>query len=185
MIKKFSLILIFTSLYAFIRYVIFGHVSLNHIPVYLLNKSISMASVLFLLLTAINYVQNQNEKIRFWGMASLHSAYLHILLSLAILSREYYPKFFEIEKMNLTGELTILFGVFAAYCLWRIRGNGSILQIFASLFIAGHLIAMGFTGWLTVEKWYGGMPPISLLSFIFIMISVILFSKRKNSNYDQ
>jgi hypothetical protein len=160
--------------------VIFENVSPIHIPVFLLNKSISMAAVFFLFLTALQYVRNDIEKTKFWGTASLHCAYLHILLSLAILSSTYYPKFFGVEKMNLIGEISIFFGVLAVYCFWTIRGASSFIQrqtfqILSSLFIVGHLVAMGFSGWLTIEKWHGGLPPISLISVVFALISFVLF----------
>ena len=172
------------SVYTFLRYVIFGNVLPENLPVYLLNKSVSMTSVVCLLFTAIYFTKKKLDKVKFWGRASLHSAYIHIILSLSILSKEYYPKFFGLEKMNLTGEITILFGVLAAYCYWLISHTSEdfmhkILQILSSALIVGHLIAMGFNGWLRIEGWHGGLPPISLISFVLATISLILFSRTK------
>ena len=189
MIKKLIAVLLCTTLYAIIRYVVFGQVSPIHMPAYILNKSVSMASVFFLFCAALNHAKGQVEKIRFWGAASLHFAYIHILLSLALLSSDYYPKFFGTEKMNLTGEFTILFGVLAAYCFWIARNGKSVLmrlripQLLSSLFIAGHLVTMGFGGWLKVEKWYGGLPPISLISFVFAVISLMFFLKTREDSH--
>ena len=147
-----------------------------------------MASVFFLFLTAVNYKKGRIEKIRFWGNASLHFAYIHIVLSLAILSKVYFPKFFHTDKMNLTGELTILLGVLAAYSFWRISNAGSdfkqrkIFQLLSGFLLTGHLVAMGFTNWLNIGKWYGGLPPISLVSVVLALMSLILFLKAGYEN---
>lgn len=188
MVKKLIAVLLFTTLYAIIRYVLFGHVSPVHLPAYVLNKSVAMASVFFLFCASLNHAKGRVEKVRFWGAASLHFAYLHILLSLALLSSAYYPKFFGAEKMNLMGEFTVLFGVLAAYCFWITRSGKSVLmrlgipQLLSSFFVAGHLVSMGFGGWLEVGKWYGGLPPISLISFVFAVISLALFLKAREGS---
>jgi hypothetical protein len=187
MIGKLVVIVLFTTLYTIVRYVIFGNVSPIHLPIFLLNKSVSIASVCFLFFTALNHTQDQTEKIRFWGTAALHGAYIHIMLSLAILSSAYYPKFFGEEKMNLTGELTILFGVLAVYCFWFVRTKKyvfkqrQIFQLLSGLFLVGHLTTMGYTGWTAVGSWHGGLPPISLIGFILATISFILFLKTKQT----
>ena len=188
MIKKVIAVLVCTALYAIIRYVIFGGVSPIHMPAYVLNKSVSTASVSFLFFAALSHAKGRVEKVIFWGTASLHFAYIHVLFSLALLSSAYYPKLFDAEKMNLTGEFTVLFGVLAAYCFWLARTGKSVLmrlripQVLSSLFVAGHLVAMGFGGWLKVGKWYGGLPPISLISFVFTAISLALFLKGRDGS---
>lgn len=126
MITKLFVILLGTTRYTLIRYVVFGNVSPIHTPAYLLNKSVSMSSVVFLFLASTNYRAAQKEKVRFWGTATWHCASLHILLSFAILTRAYYPQFFGIEKMNLAGEMTVLSGVLAAYCFWSVRRNSAV-----------------------------------------------------------
>jgi len=147
-----------------------------------------MASVLFLFYASFNSFKRRADGVRFWGTASLHCAYIHILLSLAILSSTYYPRFFGTGKMNLMGELTVLFGFRAAYCYWFIRIGFSackrqMFQLLSCFFVAGHLVAMGFTGWIKVEKWHGGLPPISLVSFVFAILSLILFLRTKDENF--
>ena len=185
MILKLITVFICSILYAVVRYVIFGNISLVHMPVYLLNKSISLSSVIFLFCTALSYFKNHKYKTRYWGAASFHSACIHILLSLTILTSGYYPKFFGPEKMNLTGEVTMLFGVLAAYSFWNAhRGNivskrPRIFPLLACIFVIAHLIAMGFIGWLKVEQWHGCLAPISLISFLFALVSLGLFLKSR------
>lgn len=188
MTAKLIAVLCVTTTYAILRYVVFGGVSPVHLPVYILNKSIAMASVFFLLLVCINHRKGLNEKVRFWLNATLHGIYIHILLSLAILSRSYFPKFFGTEQLNFTGELTVFFGVITAYCFWRIRSQISnyarrrILLLYSAVFTSCHLIAMGFGGWLKVEDWHGGMPPVSLLSFIILAAGTLLILRNRKTS---
>ncbi len=181
MIKKLILILTCTTLYTIIRYAVFGHVSVAHIPVYLLNKSISMGSVICLFLAALGYRSGKAAEAKFFGVASFHCVCMHILLSLSILSAAYYPKFFGADKMNLVGELTLLFGALATYFYFFVCPvrAGSVhlrkFQLLASALIGGHLVAMGWAGWWSVGKWHGGLPPISLISFLFAGASFVLF----------
>ncbi|MDA0708654.1 MAG: hypothetical protein O3B73_00420 [bacterium] len=185
MFAKLAAVAVCTSLYALVRYAVFGGVSPIHIPVYLLNKSVSLACVFFLFFTALGHARSNPEKVSFWGTAVLHSAYLHVMLSLALMSKAYYPKFFGADKMNLTGELTLLFGVAAVYCTWFVRSRRYVFrhrQVFPLLtvfLVMGHLTAMGNAGWLTVEDWHGGLPPITLIGFVLAAISFILFFKPK------
>jgi hypothetical protein len=185
MMGRLIAILLCTTLYTVVRYVTFGDVSPVHLPVFLLNKSVAMASVVLLSCAALSYSQHRIDRLRYWGMASLHCACIHVLLSLAVLSSAYYPKFFGTEKMNVTGELTILLGVLATYCFWLAHSGRSVsvgrgmFQLLASLFVVGHLIAMGLQGWLKVAKWHGGLPPISLVSLVFAVASLVLFSRSR------
>ena len=194
MIWSFVLVFSCAALYTCVRYTVFGDVPKEHIPVFLVNKTLSMCSVLCLFMAAVNYAMGKqmSDKASFWGKASLQSAYVHIILSLAILSKAYYPKFFGEAKLNAMGELIILVGMIAAYCFWLLnKSNASIvkrstLQLLATLFIGVHLIVMGFSGWTKVAKWHGSLPPISLVSFAFALIAFILFMKReKHSKQNQ
>ena len=138
-----------------------------------------MGAALALLITAVYAARRQVAEVKNWGTVTLHLAYIHIILSLALLSANYYAKFFGDEMMNLSGELMLLFGALGVYCFWRI-GVSSIsqrvsFQLLGSLLVSGHLLAMGLSGWLTPEKWYGGLPPISLLCFIATTIAAVLF----------
>jgi len=179
---KIFVIFLLTSIYTFVRYVIFGGVDAIHIPVYLLNKSFSMAATIFIFLTILNYYKTNEENIKTFGKASLHFSFIHIMLSVSILSKAYYPKFFMSYKMNLIGVLVVLTGVLTAYLLKVSSDNTKKLIapksffLLINLFLGAHLFIMGFKGWLTIGKWHGSLPPISLVSFLFIIISLhILF----------
>ena len=185
MIRNLIITFLCTTLYTIGRYVFFGNVSVIHLPVYLLNKSLAMASVFFLFYASFSNFKHRSDGVLFWGRASWHSALIHILLSLSILSKAYYSKFFGLEKMNLSGELTVLFGVLAIYCFWRVPRERSnpirlrTVRVLSSFLIATHLVGMGILGWLKVDEWHGGLPPISLISFVLSVLSLVLFLRAK------
>jgi hypothetical protein len=175
-------ILAISFAYAVIRYVVLGPIEPTHIPVFVLNKSISLASVILMFRAALFHRANLDEGVRAWGTAALHGAYIHVLLSLSILSASYYPDFFDGEMMSLRGELVIGFGVLALYGFWLIRRNRSVwamtkgLQAISALALAGHVFTRGYVGWLDVSAWHGGMPPISMISFLLATASLFIFT---------
>jgi hypothetical protein len=183
-----------TTVYAVVRYAGFGNVPLIHVPVYIMNKSISMTAVEALFMAALGNMRSENETVRFWTSVCSQLVFVHILLSLGILSKGYFTSFFNGDKMSLTGEIVLLTGALAAYCFWRLqatevkRAIRRTLTILACTLAAIHLLAMGFAGWLQVQKWNGGLPPITLLSFILVISGLIIFvwtKERRVSPYDE
>jgi hypothetical protein len=174
--------------YALLRYVAYGSVELANAPSFLFNKAVAMATVAFLCLLAWAKLRQDAPSQKFWAKASLHATVVHVVLSCALLSPGYYPKFFGLDQLNLLGEVTILLGSLSAYCFWVLsrgrdlseRGRFWFMQL-ALWLIAGHLLAMGFKGWLTVGKWHGGLPPISLLSFMLVVTAYALLLKSRIS----
>lgn len=176
-------ILILFTTYAVLRYNILGDVDVQNIPVYVLNKSISMSSVFFLLLAGWSDWHKQKEVSKAWGTYSLHFAMVHVVLSLMLLSDAYYPKLFNEELMNIKGELSTLFGTLAAYFYVLLCKNGlakrtlHLVLFLATIVIALHLFFLGYSGWLKYATWNGGLPPISLLSFVVVSVGGFLYFK--------
>jgi hypothetical protein len=146
-----------------------------------MNKSISMTAVEALFMAALGVMRSEKDTVRFWINACSQLVFIHILLSLGILSKGYFASYFEGDKMSLTGEVVLLMGALAAYCFWRLKTAAikpalqRTLTLLACTLVAVHLFAMGFDGWLHVEKWNGGMPPITLLSFLLVISSLIVY----------
>ena len=175
------IILICSTIYAVLRYTICGPVELVHLPSYLLNKATAMSSVGFLMLMAMAQMRQQPERMKYWGRMAMHTVCVHVLLSLALLSPERYPKFYADGQLILSGELTVLLGCLAAYCFIMLACKSDWMQRYTSLYrqgalllISGHLVCMGLSGWLTPSYWHGGLPPISLLSFGFTVGAFLL-----------
>ena len=64
---------------------------------------------------------------------------------------------------------------------WKFIQRSGYLAYFLVLL---HVAVMGFSGWFDVSKWPGGMYPITLVAFVFILfillirIVVMLFPKK-------
>ena len=181
MTRQFLTVLCCAIVYAVLRYAGFANVSPIHIPVYLLNKALSMTAAYTLLMASLGMMRGQREVFDFWRKACMNLVFVHVLLSLAIFTKGYFPKFFAGDMMSLTGELTLLFGALGVYCFWRLLtfemtpGVRRTMMASACALVSGHLFVMGYDGWLQVEKWNGGLPPITLLSFLVVVPSFALF----------
>lgn len=188
MVKQFLTAFLFTLAYAVIRYAGFGHVSLIHVPVYIMNKAISMTAAEALFMAALGVMRSEKDTVSFWTKVCSHLIFVHVLLSLGILSKGYFASFFDGDKMSLTGEVVLLMGALAVYCFWRLQTAGiapalrRTMTLLACTFVAVHLFTMGFDGWLTVQKWNGGLPPITMLSFFLVIASLIVYLRAKEKS---
>jgi hypothetical protein len=188
MVNQLLTAFLFTTVYAVIRYAGFGNVSLIHLPVYIMNKAICMTAVEALFMAALGLMRAERNTVRFWTNVCVQLVFVHIFLSLGILSKGYYVNFFDGDKMSLTGELVLLLGVLAVYCFWRLQAAGisqavrRTLTILASSLVAGHLFVMGFKDTLNVQKWNGGLPPMSMLSFLLALSCLIMFLMAKETH---
>lgn len=178
-------------LYAILRYNVFKGVEWTHLPLYVANKSAAIAGVIFI---ALAYVVGKlfggvrgseavRAKAKFFGLTGFAMISMHLLMGIVLLSPANFEKFYlESGKLNLAGELTLLFGVLAYGCLllpaittlpymYDALGMDRWLKAqhmgYATLALAcGHTFAMGFNGWIDLDSWPGSMPPITLLGFL-------------------
>ncbi|MDZ7607394.1 MAG: hypothetical protein U5K79_17820 [Cyclobacteriaceae bacterium] len=190
----FFTVLIFCTIYATIRYIIFKGVEIAQIPLYITNKIISWSAIIFL---AISYLTGKSQSSRripdlakWAGLTGYVLVVMHIIISLAILNPAYFPKFFSGETMTFSAELSILAGVmaFLAFTIpainsvsvirlslhpetWQIRQK---IGYYGLLATAIHNVFMGYSGWFDVNSWPGYLPPITLLSAIIAVIPLFL-----------
>jgi hypothetical protein len=174
-LKPALLVASLTTLYAIVRYVVAGDVAAIHVPAFILNKGLSFAAAILLLLAALKEKQHQTHH---YGRAAWHLVILHSLLSLSILSAAYYPKFFDTERLNLNGELLVLLGVLNAYAFYQLRQFKDSLRLktACSGLLALHLIPMG-SSWFSPSLWQAFLPPISLLSFLASSAAFLAYLK--------
>ncbi len=185
--------------YSILRYHITGEVSWAHFPLFILNKTTSLAAVFFI---ACSYLvgrvirwHNHDPKlklvvIKFCGLMGFSLAAIHALFSLCILNPAYFAKFFDDDgKLNLVGELGLAVGVVALWALampaittlpmmpkaiggkrWKRSQRMGYLCL--SLVVA-HMVVFGLKGWLAPERWPWGLPPISMLAVIAAAIPLV------------
>jgi DMSO/TMAO reductase YedYZ heme-binding membrane subunit len=186
-------------IYAIVRYNVFKGVEWIHLPLYVVNKSFSFAGIGFL---ACSYlvgkwikvypgdVKRRRALAKFLGLTGFYLLVSHVVMSLAMLSPFYYEKFYhESGKLNLTGELTLLFGVlgigFLAFpaittipMAYEALGGerwqrAQRMGYWALALACGHTFTMGYAGWLDASTWPGSMPPITLLGFLVGLSALI------------
>src|SRR3989338_5522076 len=119
------IILLVVFAYAVIRYNVIKGVPWVELPLYISNKAISLSAVMFI---ALSYALGSLARFwpktfvpalsmrKFFGLLGFGLAALHGLISLLIFTPAYYPKFFlGSGKLNLVGELSMLFGILAFF----------------------------------------------------------------------
>ena len=126
---------------------------------------------------------------------------LHAIMSFMLFKPEIYTMFFEKNNtISLFGGLTIVSGIIALLkilinqldikfkSLYNQKNNDTLFSLpkevnISMLFIILHILFMRFNGWVTPAEWNGGLPPISLIAFLFITIGLFLklFVKTENS----
>ena len=203
--------LLVTGLYAYTRYVYFGPIAESKIPLYISNKAISWSSVVIL---SGSYMLGPlailTGRFKGWlsyrkplGMIGLWLATLHILASLPIFNMFYYTGFFNVDgTLKVTTELSMLAGAVAWMVLllpaaasvpsiaesisklhWRIIQR---LGLIALLITFCHVAWLGWHGWFLPAEWFGGMPPITLLScgaillLLLLRLAVLFYGSEKN-----
>jgi hypothetical protein len=187
---------VFSLLYAVVRYHLFKGVPWEHFPLFVLNKAVSLSSVLLL---ALSFLVGPFRRLlgltiapsglRF-ALLALVLAFQHGLMSLVLLRTDLYPQFFRGPNLNGTGEGSLLFGLIAFTAMAAL----GVLSLLGTLKVplpsgkalagwlkygclgltGGHVLVMGWENWLQPERWPGALLPISLLSFGVISLTLLL-----------
>ena len=199
-IKWLCLLLGIPMTYAIVRYHVFSGTDWSHFPLFIANKGISLAAVFFIAMSysigkiVHAYADDTRKRlvlIKFCGLIGFSLASIHTLMSLLLMGSAYYPKFFlESGQMNLTGELTMVFGVMSLWCLsitaisslpfmydavgaerWQ---RGQRMGYLSLGLAAAHVLVMGLSGWLTPGSWAASLPPVSLVAFCVALLPLLV-----------
>lgn len=193
-------VLILSLGYAILRYNVVGTVPWKDVPIFIVNKGVSLAGIILLALSfSIRPINNMGvahlnlgkESRKIMGIVGLLLTIFHVLLSFLIFNPQYYPKFFvEDNSLSVIGNFSLLAGMASFMVLglyhWcfgnRSKGKEVLIKVITSrafllglLFMMGvHLFFMGYSGWLAPSKWQGGLPPISLISFVVVLLGFLV-----------
>lgn len=198
---KWILALFATSIiYSAIRYVVFAPKNLENLPVFVVNKGVSMAAALCFVAAFVQQLRRQRgAAIRLepasWFRAGIFGAIWHVPMSLAILLPSYFKEFFAAAReaaaatgrMGFAGEMVFCFGGLAAAMVYLLtRPNWTALQrwwlsLAAILMLQTHVLAMGYCRGLNINASHAYLPPMWLLSAvgIFVGVVVLLLSRPK------
>lgn len=189
--------------YAIIRYHVAGDVAWDHFPLFILNKAMSFAAVIFV---ACSYLVGKvirwhdHDKalrlvvIKFCGLIGFFMAGVHAFMAVMLLTPAYFAKYFAPDgRLNIEGELGMTVGVLALFFLmspaittlpmmpkalggrrWKRTQRVGYLALGL---VAAHLVVLGVKGWLAPSGWPAGLPPISLLAFAAAVVPFV--AKRK------
>jgi len=186
----------FSILYAVLRYHILGPVPWKDFPFFILNKAFALSGFMLLLFNfSFGPMRNSGVAIpeswlnarRALGMTGFLLVLIHVLMSFLVFKREVYGQFFEENgTLTLIAGLSMFGGVLAFVTLWaynlsfqtHLREDKAFIHFITSrrfllvamLFTLVHLFFMGYKGWLNPDGWHGGLPPISLVSFVFFVV---------------
>ena len=113
--KWFVVVFGASLVYAVVRYHGSGEVAWTHFPLFILNKIISLAAIIFIacsyLIGRVIRWHNSNPKIKlvvikFCGLMGFSLALAHAFFSVCLLTPAYFGKFFATDgRLNLVGEL--------------------------------------------------------------------------------
>jgi hypothetical protein len=167
--------------YAVVRYVAFAPQNLDHLPVFVVNKGVSMAAAVCF--AAGFRAQWRRSRGRpggtdpgTWFRAGVFGAVAHIPLSLAVLRPSYFAEFFAGDRLSFGGESVVLFGALTAggvYLLtrtdWTPRQRWW-LSAGTVAALAGHTLCMGIARGWNINRSHAYLPPMWLLSLIGVVL---------------
>ncbi len=186
--------------YAVLRYHIFGPVPWKDLSFFILNKGVALGA--FVLLTfnfSFGPLKNLGVQLpegylnarKALGMTGFLLVLIHALISFMLFNPSVYAQFF-LPDGTLTGlaGLSMLGGVLSFVVLWGynlsfqtfLREDQAFIKFITSrnflltamLFSLLHLFFMGYKGWMVPETWHGGLPPISLVAFVFFLVGYLI-----------
>jgi len=186
--------------YAVIRYHILGSVPWKDFPLFILNKGISLGAFILIML---NFSLGPARSIglpisdaglnarKTLGKSGFLFVLVHALMSLMLISPASFGKLYE-QNGTLTGVagISMLAGILSFVVLWgynlsfqtHIREDKAFMEFITSrkfllwaMLLGGvHLFFMGYSGWIKPADWHGGLPPISLVAFVFFIIGYLI-----------
>jgi DMSO/TMAO reductase YedYZ heme-binding membrane subunit len=167
---------------------------------YIANKAIASSAVI---LIGMSFLISSLERFwpdtwarkcymqKYFGIVGFGVAVLHVIITFILLSPEQYSKIYtDAGTLNLIGQWSLLLGTLALFIFavvaiaslpsvarsmskrkWKIIEK---LGYLALLFISIHLFLLKWNGWINLDNWLNGLPPGSLVPFVFIVIVFVM-----------
>lgn len=158
--------------YATVRYNMFKGVPWSDWPVFVLNKAFALASLAMIALFAVGKARAGGRPAPGLMSAAGSCALIHVLLSLAIFTPEYYGKLFREGRLTASAGVAMALGSVAVALMAagaRLPRDAdprrrAVLLAVLALAVGAHAALQGFAGWFTPSLWPGRLPPITLIS---------------------
>lgn len=160
-------------LYATLRYNVVKRVPWVDWPAYTVNKALAVGALLIFVASVIRLVrpEGRSSALLSWGGAL---ALAHSLLSFALLNPTYYSRLFEGGRLTALAGLSLTLGALLMAGLElgarRSAGWSHVLRHRTLALIAFgsglHAALPAASAWLEPVTWPGGLPPLTLISFL-------------------
>lgn len=181
--------------YATLRYNVFKGVPWPDWPSYTLNKAFAVGSLLLIAAAVWRLARKHAGTGTLLGWAGA-LALTHSLLSFALFTPLYFPRLFEAGKLTFSAGLAITLGVGAIAAMelgarrsgsWSSGLRHAALALIA--FASGiHASLPALATWVDPATWPGGLPPLTLISFLTgtaaLAMWLIRASSRNPNNKD-
>lgn len=195
-IKVSVFVFVLCLAYAFLRYNVVRNVSLEHLPLYIVNKAVALATTFI-----IGFSYMLGPLARFFpsffvpklslrkpfGLFGFGMAAVHAVMALLLFDKAIYPRFFAKDgQLTWQAETAMLFGVLAffTFSIVAIVSIPSVeekldekqwktvqrLGLVAYFFVLLHAVVMGYRGWFLASSWSYGLASISLVASLFIVL---------------
>lgn len=186
-------------LYVIVRYHIVREVPFAELPLYTGNKAVALVSVILIGISLVlgslaRFFPSLSGAIPLrkpLGLIGFGAAGIHSLMSLALLSPAYYPKFFtEGGGYSFIGESAVLTGVlaFATFSVVAITSLPSVAAkmtplgwkraqrfgYLALVFTLVHVATPALQGWFNPGSYAYYLVPISLIASLFIVFVLLV-----------
>jgi hypothetical protein len=169
--------------YSVVRYVVFAPANIEHLPVFVLNKGISMAAAWCFALAFWEQWRRQRARPgglepAAWFRAGVFGAFAHVPMSLAILRPGYFQEFFLNDRLSFNGEAVFLFGALTAggiYLLSRTTWTDVQrwgLSLGTMLLLFSHTLCMGIARGLNLDRNHAYLPPMWVLSLVGVALGM-------------
>jgi len=188
------LIILFLAalLYATLRYIIFGPYKFNAFPIFIMNKALALSFMMYLYILSSPYFKRVKRSLI--GMSAYGMGIMHAMFSVILLPTSYLKKYYTTDgEMAVGFSAMIFFGIVALILMiiiskgfryqsrynkyWATFGFEKLFLMF--LIVTGlHIFVFCINDWIRISRWYGYMPPVSLIAFIFLLGTTIHFFQR-------
>lgn len=183
--KQIVMLFVCSIAYSIVRYVLFTPQNLQNLPVFVVNKGVSMAAALCFTIAFWQQWRAQRGAISLttaplWFRAGIFGSIWHIPMSLSILRPSYFKEFFAADggRMSLNGEAVFMFGALTAGGVYLLsRQQWTLIQrwrlsLAVMMTLFGHTLCMGIARGLNINASHGYLPPMWLLSVIGIACGI-------------
>lgn len=190
-----------SCVYAVVRYVAFTPKYAENIPVFIMNKGVSMAAAVCLSLGFFSAWRRMRAgaagsgpvsrvEPALWFRAGVFGAIWHIPMALAILRPAYFKEFFANAgvggadglgpKLSTAGEVIFFLGGLSAGLVFLLLRPqmGEKARWWASVGVMsallGHVVAMGWCRGVNIKAQYGYLPPMWLISAVLVAAGLVV-----------